>query len=141
MAQSTLWWLLAGAAIALELVTGTIYLLLTAVAFAAAAIAAHLGAALPVQLVVAAVVGVATVGAWFLRQRARPAGPPPQASPDMNLDIGERVQVESWLADGTALVRHRGAQWTAVLRAGAHAQSGAHRVVELQGNRLVLEPL
>lgn len=141
MAQSTLWWLLAGAAVAFELVTGTIYLLLTAVAFAAAAVAAHLGAPLPVQLVVAAVVGVATVGAWYLKQRTRPAGPPPQASPDMNLDIGERVQVDAWLADGTALVRHRGAQWTAVLRAGTPGQPGAHRVVELQGNRLVLEPL
>ncbi len=141
MAHSTLWWLLAGAAVALELVSGTIYLLLTAIAFAAAAVSAHLGAAVPVQLVVAAAVGVATVGAWYLKQRARPAGPPPQASPDMNLDIGERVQVEGWGADGTALVRHRGAQWTAVLRTGSTGLPGPHRVVELQGNRLVLEPL
>ena len=31
MAESTIWWLLAGAAVALELVTGTFYLLMLAV--------------------------------------------------------------------------------------------------------------
>ena len=41
MADSTLWWLLAGAAVAVELLTGTFYLLMFAIGLAAAAIAAH----------------------------------------------------------------------------------------------------
>lgn len=54
MAPSTLWWLLAGAAIALELLTGTFYLLMLALGMAGAAVAAHLGAGTVVQLLIAA---------------------------------------------------------------------------------------
>ena len=57
MAPSTLWWLLAGAAIALELLTGTFYLLMLALGMAGAAVAAHLGAGTVVQLLIAAGVG------------------------------------------------------------------------------------
>ena len=42
MAESTLWWLLAGGIVAAELLTGTFYLLMLALGVAAAAIAAHL---------------------------------------------------------------------------------------------------
>ena len=45
MSESTLWWLLAGAAVGLELVTGTFYLLMIALGLGAAAMAAHLGLA------------------------------------------------------------------------------------------------
>ena len=44
MADSTVWWLLAGAAVAVELMTGTFYLLMLAIGLAAAALAAHAGA-------------------------------------------------------------------------------------------------
>ena len=50
MSDSTLWWLLAGAAVALELFTGTFYLLMLAVGMAAAALAAHAGAGTPASL-------------------------------------------------------------------------------------------
>src|SRR5688500_16392511 len=62
MAEPTVWWLLAGAAVAVELATGTFYLLMLALGMAAAAIAAHLGASIPLQLVTAAVVGGGAVG-------------------------------------------------------------------------------
>ena len=38
MAQSTIWWLIAGAAIVVELLSGTVYLLLLSAGFAAAAL-------------------------------------------------------------------------------------------------------
>ena len=66
MAESTLWWLLAGGLIALELLTGTFYLLMLSLGVAGAAIAAHLGASVTVQLVVAAVLGG---GFWPLFRR------------------------------------------------------------------------
>lgn len=140
MANSTLWWLLAGAAVALELLSGTVYLLLIGIAFAAAAVSAHLGFAITVQLVVAAVVGVGAVVAWYLTHRGAPIVPS-EASRDLNLDVGESVHVEAWTPDGTATVRHRGAQWTVVVRPGAMPVAGLNRIVEVVGNRLVVEKI
>ena len=139
MAHSTLWWLIAGAAVVLELLSGTVYLLLLGAGFAAAAISAHMGTGLTTQIVVAAVVGVAAVLTWFVIQRRRPAGPPPGANRDVNLDIGETVMIDHWAPDGTAAVRYRGAQWTAVPRPGNTPATGAHRVAEVIGNRLVVD--
>ncbi len=51
MADSTIWWLLTGVTVAIELMTGTFYLLMFAVGLTAAAIAAHMGASATVQLV------------------------------------------------------------------------------------------
>lgn len=139
MAHSTLWWLIAGGAIVLELLTGTVYLLLLGAGFAAAAIAAHLGVGTTGQLLTAAVVGVGAVGAWHLIRRRRPADPPSEANRDMNLDIGESIQVDHWNQDGTASVRYRGAQWTVVPRPGVVPSTGMHRVAEVIGNRLVVD--
>ena len=139
MANSTIWWLIAGAAIVLELLSGTVYLLLLAIGFAAAAVAAHLGAGTVVQLVVAAVVGVGAVLAWYVVHGRRPPQPPTGSNRDLNLDIGEIIHIEAWNPDGTATVRYRGAQWTVVPRAGHAPAAGAHRVVEVVGSRLVVE--
>ena len=99
MSDSTLWWLLAGFTVALELFTGTFYLLMLAVGLAAGALAAHAGLGLAGQLSVAAFVGSAAVvacytplwGLWLLHQcrvrRVRggfllePAGPCPTRPP------------------------------------------------------------
>lgn len=140
MAESTLWWLATGAAVALELLTGTFYLLMLAIGLAAAAVSAHLGFGLATQIVVAAVVGSATVLGWHLYRRQHPHQEA-QANADVNLDIGETVQVDSWKADGTADVHYRGARWTAIHRPGATAAAGAHKVVELVGNRLLVEKI
>ena len=141
MANSTVWWLIAGGAIVLELLSGTIYLLLLGAGFAAAALAAHAGAGLATQLVVAAVVGVSAVLAWYLLRGKRPAAPSSSANRDLNLDIGEQLLIDNWNADGTASVRFRGAQWTAVPRPGNPTSTGMHRVAEVVGNRLVAEKI
>jgi len=140
MADSTIWWLVAGAAVVLELLSGTIYLLLLGASFAAAAIAAHLGAKFPFQLIVAATIGVCTVGIWYFIRRRRPAELPARANRSVNLDIGETLLVESWQNDGTATVRYRGAQWLAMPSAAyTNPETGIHRVTEVIGNRLVVE--
>ena len=77
--------------------------------------------------------------AWYLIRRKRPAPPAAAANRDVNLDIGEQVLIEAWNADGTASVRFRGAQWTAVARPGNPPSAGMHRVAEVVGNRLVVE--
>ncbi len=139
MASSTVWWLLAGGAIVLELLSGTVYLLLLSAGFAAAAISAHAGAGLQLQLLVAAVVGVGAVLAWHMIRRSRPAEPPSGANRDVNLDVGETVYIDAWNADGTASVRYRGAQWTVVPRTGSTPSIGEHKVAQVIGSRLVVD--
>ena len=140
MAESTLWWLMAGAAVAVELLTGTFYLLMLAVGLAAGALAAHAGASLVVQIVSAAVVGGGAVVAWHWIKRSRPGDPSARADRSVNLDVGELVMIESWSPDGTASIKYRGANWTAMHRAGVTPSTGMHRVAELVGNRLLVDP-
>jgi len=141
MADSTLWWLAAGILVAAELTTGTFYLLMLAGGLAAGAVAAHTGLATTAQVVIAAGVGGGAVLAWhFLRPRAA-AGQDAGTNPDVNLDIGETVQVESWRPDGSTHIKYRGAQWLAVPRDGSPRATGAHRIVEVRGSQLILEKI
>lgn len=139
MAQPTLWWMLAGAAVAVELLIGTFYLLMIAVGFAAAAVAAHLGAGPVLQTLVAAVVGGGAVVAWYLTRDRSRTELPAQANANVNLDIGETLQVNAWNSDGTANVQYRGANWTVMHRAGILPAPGPHRVAEVIGNRLLVD--
>lgn len=140
MAESTLWWLLTGGAIAVELLTGTFYLLMLAIGFAAAAVSAHMGSSQTQQIVLAALVGGGSVVGWHLRQTKRhKQEPPAQANANVNLDIGETVQIDAWNPDGTADVHYRGARWTAIHRQGVTPSAGTHRVAELVGNRLLVD--
>lgn len=140
MGHATLWWLVAGGVVALELFTGTFYLLMLASGLVAGALAAHAGATLTVQLIVAALVGIGAVVGWHVRKRQSGAGVSVRSLRSVNLDIGETVQIEAWAPDGTATVKYRGATWTAVHRPGVAPRTGPHRVAELVGNRLLVDP-
>lgn len=61
MATSTWWWVFTGITIVAELLTGGIYLLMIALGLACGAIAAHLGLSLPLQIMIAAAVGMLSV--------------------------------------------------------------------------------
>ena len=139
MEPSTIWWVLAGITVAAELLIGSFYLLMLSLGMAAGAVAAQAGSPLTVQLVVAAVVGGAAVLVWRRLKQGRSAEPEAQSNPNVNLDIGALVSVEAWASDGSAQVHYRGANWTAIHRPGVTTESGEHRVVEVQGSRLVLE--
>ena len=139
MDESTMWWLMAAALVALELFTGTFYLLMLAVGLAAGALAAHLGLSFSGQLVAAALIGAAAVVIGHLQRRKRKGYPSVRSLRSVNLDVGETLHVDNWQSDGTASVRYRGAQWTAVLEQGQVAEAGNYRVTELVGNRLKVE--
>lgn len=139
MSEPTLWWLLAGALVAVELATGTFYLLMLAMGVACAAIGAHLGLGLTGQMVVASVVGGGAVALWHVKKGSSKTEQPAQSNTNVLLDIGETVTVNAWNADGTANVHYRGANWTAIHRAGVTPTSGLHRVAELVGNRLLVD--
>ena len=138
---ATLWWLMAGVTVAIELLSGTFYLLMLAMGMAAGAVAAHIGLGLTVQILVCAVVGASTVLIAYFKRRTRPGEPSPRAERSVNLDVGETVYIDAWQPDGTAIVRYRGASWTAIHRPGVTPTIGAHRVAELVGNRLLVDPL
>ena len=141
IAASTLWWIAAGLLVAVELATGTFYLLMLAIGAVAGALAAHLGLGVSGQMLTAAIVGSAVVLALYLVRRPKPGEQSARADRSVNLDIGETVQIDGWSADGTAQVRYRGTQWTARRRGDAPAQAGAYRVVELEGIHLLVEPI
>lgn len=141
MAESTIWWLLTGTTVAVELVTGTFYLLMLAIGLAAGALAAHVGAPVVVQLLVAAAVGGGAVAGWHLKRGNRPDEPVASANRDVNLDIGEIVQIDAWNRDGTTSIKYRGANWTAIPVEGAIPVTGPHRICEVIGNRLVVEQI
>ncbi|WOP13994.1 NfeD family protein [Ottowia sp. SB7-C50] len=140
MAYSTWWWIITGALVALELVSGTFYLLMLSIGGVAGALAAHAGAPLTTQMVVAALVGGLAVVACYVVRRRRPGDPSPRAERSVNLDVGEIVQVDGWNADGTAQIRYRGAAWTVMHRPGTAPRPGPHRVAELVGSRLLVDP-
>ena len=57
LSAATIWWVLAGILVAVELLVGTFYLLMLALGLAAGAVAAHLGLPLSAQVTTAAIVG------------------------------------------------------------------------------------
>jgi len=139
MDESSAWWLLTGLAVAAELMTGTFYLLMVAIGLAAAAIGAHLGLTITAQCVLAALGGGGSVVAWHLWRRWHPP-PAHDGASETNLDVGQTVHVAHW-HHGSATVDYRGAQWQADLLVGCTAQAGLHRIAQISGNRLVLEPV
>ena len=141
MEASTIWWLAAGAVVVAELVTGTFYLLMVAIGLVAGAIAAHLGLAPALQMVAAAALGGGAVLALYFQKKKRPGDPSARADRSVNMDVGETILIESWNPDGTTTVKYRGAQWTAIHRPGVTPSTGMHRVAELMGNRLLVDPL
>jgi membrane protein implicated in regulation of membrane protease activity len=139
MNDSTIWWLAAGGLIALELITGTFYLLMVSLGLAAAALSAHGGLGIQWQWVMAAAVGGGSVLVWRLYKKSQPAPAPAQANHDANMDIGETVQVETWHSDGTCSVKYRGARWDAALMHGEPAIAGEYTIAEVIGSRLILK--
>lgn len=132
------WWIAAAVLVAAELGTGTIYVLMVALGAVAGAVAALAAESLLVQAVAAGAVGGGAVVAWHLLRRREPAPPPVAANPDVNLDVGERVAVSAWNADGTARVSYRGAGWNARYVGEGAPRPGPHVIAEMRHNELAL---
>jgi membrane protein implicated in regulation of membrane protease activity len=146
MDEATVWWVLGGLLVAVELATGTFYLLMLALGAAAGAVAATLGASVSIQLAVAALVGGALAGGWYLRRRRQAlqtAASTPLDDPIQAMDVGQFVTVTQWAADGSTRVNHRGVPWTARLQyplpGGEVATTGTYRICHMDGNTLFIE--
>lgn len=119
--------------IVVELLSGTFYLLVLAVAAFGAAAAAWLGQGLPLQAIVAAAIagsGVYGVHVYRARNAARQMP---------SIDAGQPANFEHWIdrTAGLARVRYRGASWEARLPQDAAVEPGTILyVIDTEGNIL-----
>lgn len=127
------WFLLALILVGLEMVTGTFYLLVVAIAMAVGGVAALLGMGMVWQLVLSAVTGIA--GTIVLRRWKSTRS---SDTSNASLDIGLPVKVIKWNEDGTARVFYRGAEWDAELESADTPREGTLYIAEVRGSALVL---
>ncbi|HUJ88065.1 MAG TPA: NfeD family protein [Burkholderiales bacterium] len=134
--DSLLVWLIASFVLVIaELVTGTFYLLVLAVAGFAGAGVAYAGGVFAWQALAAAVVAVAGV-AWVQRYR-KAAG----TKRMQGLDFGQPAAFDSWLNrdTGQARVRYRDTLWDARITGAIAGERGEVLYVEsIDGNTLTV---
>lgn len=133
MAPYIYWFMLAFGLLALEMATGTFYMLMLAVAVAIGGVAALLGLDLPIQITLTALAGI--IGTVVLRRMksTRPADTVSQS-----LDAGQTVQLIAWREDGSARVHYRGAEWDAEPESADMPHEGTLYIREIQGSKLIL---
>ena len=133
-----IWFGLAAAALIGEVASGTFYLLLVAVGLTAAGLAAWAGLALEWQLLACAL--VALLGLLVLRRRGilKKREIDAARNADVNLDIGQTVNVEYWSDAGGARVQYRGASWQARGGAGPPRRAGPPVMNGIPGGGVVV---
>lgn len=129
------WFLLAFGLLALEMATGTFYMLIVSIALGLAGIAALLGLNLPLQITLSAVASI--LGTVILR---RMKGIRTGKMISQSLDIGQSVRVISWREDGVARVYYRGTEWDAELESPCSSRDGVLYIKAVQGSKLILTP-
>lgn len=136
------WWgVLAGILVAIELATGTVYLLMLALGATAGATAAAAGSSITWQIVCSAVVGAGATLAWHKLKKNKPSQVAPQANPDVNMDVGQVVHVEQWLENKTCRVSYRGSQWDIEYDGEGEPATGSYVIRSVVGNKLIVSPL
>jgi membrane protein implicated in regulation of membrane protease activity len=131
--EDFLWAILGFALVIVELLTGTFYLLMLAIAAFGAALAAWLGQPFGVQAIVAAVVSAAGCYGVHVYRAKNIKG---QMVP---IDAGQPASFENWVDQSARLarVRYRGASWDALVDGEGAVDSGAMLyVVTTNGNTL-----
>ena len=136
MALYYLWWIAAAILVGVEMMTGTFYLLVVALACVAGGVVAYVGFDAGWQWGMAAVIEV--VGTIAITQWKRKYASAPKLS--NNLDVGARVSVLEWRDDNSARVAYRGTQWDAVLDSPATPKREHMLIVDMHGAVLVLGP-
>lgn len=129
-----LWLAMTGVLVILEMFSGTFYLLMISLGMLAGAVAAWLGLAAELQVLLAALVGAAATAA--LRRR-RPRRQDAARDPNINLDIGQTLHIAHW-HEGTARAMYRGALWDVELAHGAQPRAGQFVIREVRGSRLIV---
>ena len=138
MEMHYIWWIVAAALSVVEMTTGSLYLLVLALAAAAAGVLAWFGFDLSSQWACAVAMGV--IGPFLLHQYKKRCAQGP-AKLNNNLDIGRTVDVLTWNADGSARVHYRGTQWDARLQDASAARGAQMLIVGSESATFLLAPL
>lgn len=142
MADWMVWTMLAGGLVILEMFIGTFYLLMIAIGMGSGALVALAGEPWALQLLTAALVGIVCTVVLRRSRWGRLPRSDAARDPNVNLDIGQTVEVGEWSADHgaprRARVMYRGAMWDVELEEGAPAVAGTFVIREVRGSRLVV---
>ena len=142
MTDWMIWFAVACVLIILEMATGTFYLLMIAIGAVAGGIVALSGGDGTWQCILAAV--IAAVATFALRRSRFGLQENLDAArdPGVNMDIGQTLEVAEWRSasgsTSSARVMYRGALWDVELASGGTAVGGQFRILEVQGNRLIV---
>ncbi len=127
------WFLLALVLLGLEMVTGTFYLLVLAIALAVGGLTALLTTGVVWQLLFSALTGIAGIIVLRRWKSTRTA-----EAPGASLDIGLPVKILKWNDNGTARVFYRGAEWDAEPESADTPHEGTLYIAAVRGSVLVL---
>jgi membrane protein implicated in regulation of membrane protease activity len=138
MDDYVVWFVIGFGLVVAELLTGTFYLLVIAVAFGAAGVVALLGASVVVQLATAAAFSLG--GTLWLRQSRFGRRLRDRATSDrvQNMDVGQTLRVDQWAPNRTARANYRGATGDVELAPGEEPASGDFVIREINANRLIV---
>lgn len=136
-----IWLAVAGILVAIEIFSGTFYLLMIAIGLAAGGLTAMAGAHFSVQFVVAGVVGLLVT--LILRKSRLFRKPHPQRNPAIYLDIGQTLDVGKWEKPDNgnyrARVNYRGAPWDVELLPDGKPVAGQFVIREIRGAILLVD--
>lgn len=142
MTDWMIWFAVACVLVVLEMATGTFYLLMIGIGAAAAGLAALGGMGVPEQCLIAAVVAAFATFALRRSKFGRPDHTDAARDPNVNLDIGQALEVAEWqqlnASSYTARVMYRGALWDVALAEGESPLPGKFIIREVQGSRLIV---
>ena len=127
------WFVLALVLLGLEMMTGTFYLLVVAIALAVGGLAALLGLNLVWQLILSAVIGIA--GTIVIRRWKNAYA---SESSTVSLDVGQPVRVIKWHDNGSARVYYRGSEWDAEPESSDTPHDETLYIKAVHGSGLVL---
>lgn len=143
MAEWVLWFMAAGLLVVVEIFSGTFYLLLLALGFAAGGLIALAGWGLALQFAGAGITGaIATLLLAESRFGMKKSLSVAHDS-NMNLDIGNVLAVREWETGlggvRRARVSYRGAMWDVELAEKAEAHPGLFVIRAMRSNCLIVE--
>lgn len=127
------WLLLAAALLALEMATGTFYMLVLGVAVAIGGLAAWGGLELTWQLSLSALTGI--TGTLILQRKKNAET---TEARDLNPNLGEQVRVLAWGDGGKLRVHYRGTEWDAELATADTPRDTPLYIQAMRGSTLIL---
>lgn len=130
----SLWLIVAAALTGLEMLTGTFYILLMAIAALAGCLAALNGFSGTQQLLVFGAFALVEAIAFTVYRHKHPA-----KQPENFLDVGNVVVFKDTAPDGNWIVRYRGADWQARPVDEKTRQDGQLVIVKTMGNILIVD--